>query len=255
MQVHIMGAWLESALLLAILLVIFVTTSAWNENGTFVRGCNFEVRNTTYENWSRTYSLLTIPPLKSIEYPNVESQFYWLSLSRIPEFEARDISIDVVERFCALPRSRYVYVSADTYERPDMAIINNIKLHLLAEPLESFHNDEEYILNINTTSISLSACSERGILYGLGTLGQLLESPNPIALPVTIHDWPELPWRGTMRMLCIDSIRCSDTTACFCPGCRQASSWMWFDTLFPCSSSSAPLTLWKQPSLTSFTYT
>lgn len=58
--------------------------------------------------------------------------------------------------------------------------------------------DESYSLDITTTQVRLTAQSALGVLHGIETFLQLVQSVNPgFAVPVvTIVDKPRFPWRG-----------------------------------------------------------
>ena len=60
--------------------------------------------------------------------------------------------------------------------------------------------DESYSLEIDSAGAKLNAATPLGVMHGLQTFLQLLQTtPNGFALPaVTIHDQPRFPWRGLM---------------------------------------------------------
>ena len=61
-------------------------------------------------------------------------------------------------------------------------------------------DDESYSLQIDASGIVLEAPSDPGILYGLETLLQLIESNGDrwVLPALTLHDHPRYPWRGIM---------------------------------------------------------
>lgn len=66
--------------------------------------------------------------------------------------------------------------------------------------VQEFGEDESYRLEISTTGAKLSAVTTLGIMRGLQTFLQLLQTtPEGFALPaVTVQDKPRFPWRGLM---------------------------------------------------------
>src|SRR5882762_7919797 len=68
------------------------------------------------------------------------------------------------------------------------------------EPVQKLGEDESYELAITDSGAKLTAPTPLGILYGLQTFLQLVETtPAGFALPaVTIKDKPRFPWRGLM---------------------------------------------------------
>ncbi len=67
-------------------------------------------------------------------------------------------------------------------------------------PVQQLGEDESYQLEIATTAVTLHAANPLGVLHGLQTLLQLVQTgPKGFALPVlTIDDQPRFPWRGLM---------------------------------------------------------
>ncbi|HTF22920.1 MAG TPA: family 20 glycosylhydrolase [Candidatus Limnocylindria bacterium] len=68
------------------------------------------------------------------------------------------------------------------------------------EPVQKLGEDESYELAITDSGAKLTAPTPLGILYGLQTFLQLVETtPAGFALPaVTIKDKPRFPWRGLL---------------------------------------------------------
>ncbi len=65
---------------------------------------------------------------------------------------------------------------------------------------------EGYELEIQPDGITVTACDGAGLLYGVETLRQLIESraaDSPITIPcVKVEDHPEYPWRGVLLDCC-----------------------------------------------------
>src|SRR3981189_1842597 len=69
-----------------------------------------------------------------------------------------------------------------------------------SERVQGLGEDESYELVINEPGAKLTAPGPQGILHGLQTFLQLVETtPNGFAVPVvTIRDRPRFPWRGLL---------------------------------------------------------
>ncbi|HET7207451.1 MAG TPA: family 20 glycosylhydrolase [Terriglobales bacterium] len=69
-----------------------------------------------------------------------------------------------------------------------------------SKPIQEPGEDESYSLDVTPSGAKLSAATPLGILHGLQTFLQLIEStPAGFAVPVvTIHDTPRFVWRGLM---------------------------------------------------------
>lgn len=64
--------------------------------------------------------------------------------------------------------------------------------------LRRVRHPEAYVLLVKEDGrVVLIAHNEQGVLYGLGSLSQMLLSPMGMQLPAEIMDWPETNWRGT----------------------------------------------------------
>jgi len=57
---------------------------------------------------------------------------------------------------------------------------------------------EAYRLTLNPDGGEIRASSSAGLFYGVETLRQLLDAGSTVLPEVEIHDWPSLPYRGTM---------------------------------------------------------
>lgn len=70
--------------------------------------------------------------------------------------------------------------------------------------IQQTHEDESYVLRIESHHISLEAPSPFGILLGLETIAQLVEKEgDKYLLPaIEITDSPRFPWRGIMLDVC-----------------------------------------------------
>ena len=67
-------------------------------------------------------------------------------------------------------------------------------------PVQTLGEDESYHLEVTPSQVTLSAPNPLGILHGLQTFLQLIQStPQGFSVPdVTINDQPRFPWRGLM---------------------------------------------------------
>ncbi|MBT3378202.1 MAG: family 20 glycosylhydrolase [Lentisphaerae bacterium] len=83
---------------------------------------------------------------------------------------------------------------------PDDAPLSEISRELTAVhgTLEPWQRREAYTLNSETTPITICATGDRGLLYGVQTLRQLLhdDGKDVWVQPVQVTDWPQLEWRG-----------------------------------------------------------
>lgn len=71
-----------------------------------------------------------------------------------------------------------------------------VLFHLFDTPNPEI-GDEGYVLEINNNELKLSANTEAGILYGIHTVEQLLDSEVHNFIPAyTITDYPRFAWRG-----------------------------------------------------------
>lgn len=68
------------------------------------------------------------------------------------------------------------------------------------EKVQSLGEDESYQLQVKPTTVQLTAPNPLGVLHGLQTFLQLVQSgPNGFFVSaVTIHDQPRFPWRGLL---------------------------------------------------------
>src|SRR3984957_3502809 len=68
------------------------------------------------------------------------------------------------------------------------------------EAVQKLGEDESYELTVTSSSATLNAPTPLGILHGLQTFLQLVQTtPSGFAVPaVTIKDQPRFPWRGTL---------------------------------------------------------
>jgi hexosaminidase len=74
---------------------------------------------------------------------------------------------------------------------------NNSIIFRIFENPETEIGNEGYILEINPEKVVLSANSPAGILYGIQTITQLMDSENTGVLPSRlIKDYPRFAWRG-----------------------------------------------------------
>jgi hypothetical protein len=150
-----------------------------------------------------SYTLLTVPPLKYINYSAEDGAFWWLSLNITTVFELGNEPLlrSIFQRFCKTHYSRRVQTSQS---HPDIVTkaVPLVKINII--PLTENSANKEYFLNINADVIEIFAHTKRGILHGLSTLSQLLESPMPISLPVHIQDGPDVSWRGALNNFIYD---------------------------------------------------
>lgn len=73
-----------------------------------------------------------------------------------------------------------------------------------SKPVQEFDEDESYTLEVTTSGARLTAPNPLGILHGLETLLQLVEStPDGFRVPVVrIQDQPRFRWRGLLIDVC-----------------------------------------------------
>jgi hexosaminidase len=71
------------------------------------------------------------------------------------------------------------------------------------ELIPKLNDNEQYQLSVSPDLIRLHAATERGMLHGIQSLMQLVDSAQGIIPAVEIHDQPRFAWRG----LLIDSVR------------------------------------------------
>ncbi len=87
-------------------------------------------------------------------------------------------------------------------QRPVDSANPTLQIHTVhgSEKVQKLGEDESYELAINQSGAKLSAPNPLGILHGLQTLLQLVEtSANGFAVPVlTMKDHPRFPWRGLL---------------------------------------------------------
>lgn len=161
------------------------------------------------------YSVLTVPPVKTIDFENTSSTSL-LSMSEKYEillFDSIDSTSSVefkriyqsAFRFCNQRHSRTV-VTEHGYPTIASTAIATIRIHILNFP--AMRSDEEYSLQITSNAITIEAMTFRGALHGLSTLDQLLHSPVPMQLPVEITDYPENAWRGLTSYTSFISVYC-----------------------------------------------
>jgi hypothetical protein len=149
------------------------------------------------------YSVLTVPPVKSISFDNTSTTallsmnekyevLIYDSMDSTTSREFKNI-FQSVHRFCSKTHSKTV-VTEHGYPAIAATAITIIRIHILnASPM---HSEEEYSLQISESAINIEAVSFKGALHGLSTLDQLLHSPIPMQLPVEITDFPDNSWRG-----------------------------------------------------------
>ena len=149
------------------------------------------------------YSVLTVPPVKSVSFDN-HSTTSLLSMSEKYRIQIIDYTHDMTSiefhrihqgavRFCNMKHSRTLVA---VNERPPLTVmaIPSILIYIMNE--SPMHSKDEYTIDISPTAIEMSALSYEGVLHGLQTLQQLLHAPLPIQVPIQITDYPEQPWRG-----------------------------------------------------------
>jgi len=80
-----------------------------------------------------------------------------------------------------------------------------VEAHLASKPYPELGEDESYVLDVDASQARLTAPTPLGILHGLQTFLQLVQTtPDGYSVPaVHIEDRPRFPWRGLM----IDSSR------------------------------------------------
>jgi len=66
-------------------------------------------------------------------------------------------------------------------------------------PLSADHGEEEYLLQIDETSIMIASADDRGRMAALNTLDQLTRLSEGKLPRCKIHDWPTYRWRGFMH--------------------------------------------------------
>jgi hexosaminidase len=73
-----------------------------------------------------------------------------------------------------------------------------------SKPVQELGEDESYSLEVSSASANLNAATPLGVMRGLQTFLQLLQTTTDgFAVPaVTIHDSPRFPWRGLMIDVC-----------------------------------------------------
>ncbi|HKI46362.1 MAG TPA: family 20 glycosylhydrolase [Balneolales bacterium] len=73
-----------------------------------------------------------------------------------------------------------------------------------ADKYPRVHEDESYTLIVNSSKIQLRAASPYGVLHGLETILQLVDTTGSrVRLPqAVIHDQPRFAWRGLMLDVC-----------------------------------------------------
>lgn len=88
----------------------------------------------------------------------------------------------------------------------DMKLIDSAQAKLIVhadhanKPVQEVGEDESYTLQITSTNAQLNAVTPLGVMRGLQTFLQLVQTTSQgFAVPaVTIHDQPRFPWRGLM---------------------------------------------------------
>jgi|SRR5579864_529600 len=76
----------------------------------------------------------------------------------------------------------------------------SIRVERESDPVEKLGEDESYQLRVSTSGATLSAANPLGILHGLETFLQLMQTgKDGFSVPaVVIHDQPRFPWRGLL---------------------------------------------------------
>jgi hexosaminidase len=137
------------------------------------------------------------------EPAHLEQQQGSLSLDRLPRVELAggDSRVRVaVDRFTQHLAAR----TGVPFTRPDLQADSTTLLVIRCGgqglPTQALSEDESYQLVVNTKSIELTAPNPLGIMHGLETLLQLVESgPQGWVIPnVRIEDSPRFAWRGLM---------------------------------------------------------
>ena len=104
-----------------------------------------------------------------------------------------------VERFLRnVTRRTGLFVGAETVAAEKATLV--IHAEHASKPVQELGEDESYVLEVSATGAKLSAPNPLGILHGLQTFLQLIETtPSGLAAPaVRIEDSPRFPWRGLM---------------------------------------------------------
>ena len=104
-----------------------------------------------------------------------------------------------VERFLRnVTRRTGLFVRAETVAAKKATLV--IHTEHASKPVQELGEDESYVLEVSATGAKLSAPNPLGILHGLQTFLQLIETtPSGLAAPaVRIEDSPRFPWRGLM---------------------------------------------------------
>ena len=111
----------------------------------------------------------------------------------------RDALLDRgIERFVArLSRQTgMLLAAASATKNPTLSI----RVERASDPVEKLGEDESYQLTVTTSGATLSAANPLGVLHGLETFLQLVETgTNGFSVPaVAINDQPRFPWRGLL---------------------------------------------------------
>jgi hexosaminidase len=104
-----------------------------------------------------------------------------------------------VQRFLRnVTRRTGLFVGAETVAAEKATLV--IHTEHASKPVQELGEDESYVLEVSATGAKLSAPNPLGILHGLQTFLQLIETtPSGLAAPaVRIEDSPRFPWRGLM---------------------------------------------------------